>query len=100
MTKPAIAALLVCTVVGCHRCEEPEKGGRTNEPPVCAVEAEPAQEPKPGEKEDSAMKMTVRKATEEEIEKLGIKSWPIWTCDPKTFDWHYDSREICYTLRF
>ncbi|PIQ85655.1 MAG: cupin [Candidatus Omnitrophica bacterium CG11_big_fil_rev_8_21_14_0_20_45_26] len=35
---------------------------------------------------------------EAKITKLGIKSWPIWTKEPSTFDWHYDEEEICLFL--
>lgn len=29
---------------------------------------------------------------------LGIKSWPVWSCDVSEFPWTYDSRESCYLL--
>ena len=25
----------------------------------------------------------------------GIKSWPIWESEPRTFEWKYDEKEIC-----
>ena len=28
----------------------------------------------------------------------GIKSWPIWECEPSTFNWQYDEKEICLIL--
>ncbi len=40
----------------------------------------------------------VRKPSKEELEKLGVKSWPIWECDPSKFDWEYDDKETCYIL--
>jgi len=40
----------------------------------------------------------VHKPSEEELDELGIRSWPIWTCEPSTFDWHYDEKETCYLL--
>jgi uncharacterized cupin superfamily protein len=40
----------------------------------------------------------VHKPTEEELVELGVRSWSIWTCEPSTFDWHYDDKEICYLL--
>ncbi len=43
-------------------------------------------------------KISVKKPTREEIEKLGCESWDIWTCKPSTFDWHYDDRETCLFL--
>ena len=32
------------------------------------------------------------------IEELGIKSWPIWTCEASSFDWTYDDKETCLLL--
>ena len=35
---------------------------------------------------------------ESTIEELGIKSWPIWTCDVSSFDWAYEDKETCLLL--
>ena len=32
------------------------------------------------------------------IEELGIKNWPIWTCEASSFDWTYDDKETCLLL--
>ena len=40
----------------------------------------------------------VRKPKEEELEQMGARSWPIWECEPSTFDWEYDDKETCYLL--
>ena len=32
------------------------------------------------------------------VEQLGIKNWPIWTCEVSYFDWNYDDEEICLLL--
>ena len=32
------------------------------------------------------------------VMELGIKSWPIWTCDVSTFDWNYEDKETCLLL--
>ena len=32
------------------------------------------------------------------IKELGIKNWPIWTCDTSSFDWTYDDKEACLLL--
>ena len=32
------------------------------------------------------------------IKELGIKNWPIWTCDASSFDWTYDDKETCLLL--
>lgn len=42
------------------------------------------------------MKIKVSKAGKEDVEKA--ESWPEWTCEPSTFDWHYDSTETCYII--
>ena len=28
----------------------------------------------------------------------GIKSWPIWECEPSKFQWNYDDKEICLII--
>ena len=35
---------------------------------------------------------------ESTVEELGIKSWPIWTCNVSSFDWSYDDKETCFLL--
>ncbi len=35
---------------------------------------------------------------ESTIKELGIKNWPIWTCDTSSFDWTYDDKETCLLL--
>ena len=32
------------------------------------------------------------------IIKYGIKSWPIWECEPSKFKWNYDEKEICLII--
>ena len=29
------------------------------------------------------------------IIQYGIKSWPIWECEPRKFQWYYKDKEIC-----
>lgn len=41
--------------------------------------------------------IVVRQATKEEASKA--KSWPVWTCEPSTFDWSYDVTETCYIIK-
>ena len=43
-------------------------------------------------------KISVTRATPQEIQKLGATQWPIWTCGVSTFDWHYDEPETCVIL--
>jgi hypothetical protein len=31
-------------------------------------------------------------------EQKTCKSWPIWQCDPSTFDWAYTEKETCLIL--
>jgi len=36
--------------------------------------------------------------TPEQIEKLGVKNWPIWTKEISEFPWTYDEPETCLFL--
>jgi uncharacterized cupin superfamily protein len=38
----------------------------------------------------------VRKPTQQESE--ACKNWPIWNCQPSTFDWAYTEKETCLIL--
>lgn len=40
--------------------------------------------------------VVVRKPSKEEIDKC--KQWPIWECQPSTFDWAYTQTETCLIL--
>lgn len=44
------------------------------------------------------MKIEIKKPTEEELKKLGVKDWGIWTKEVSEFDWYYDDKETCYVL--
>ena len=44
------------------------------------------------------MKIEIRSLSQDEIEKQGILTWPVWTCQISTFTWKYDSKETCYIL--
>ena len=43
-------------------------------------------------------RIVVTKPLEEALEERGVRSWPIWTCEASTFDWHYDQKETCFLL--
>ena len=32
------------------------------------------------------------------IDGLGIKNWPIWTCEASSFNWNYEDKETCLLL--
>jgi uncharacterized cupin superfamily protein len=32
------------------------------------------------------------------LQEQGVRSWPIWECQPSEFPWRYDERETCYLL--
>ncbi len=40
----------------------------------------------------------VKKPSQNDIERLKVKTWPIWEKEESSFDWHYDSNETCYFL--
>jgi len=39
-----------------------------------------------------------REPDREELERLGVFLWDVWTKDASTFPWTYDSEETCYFL--
>ena len=39
-----------------------------------------------------------RKCPSNLIAELGIKQWPIWSCEASTFSWTYDDKETCLIL--
>ncbi|MFW6006347.1 MAG: cupin domain-containing protein [Bacillota bacterium] len=44
------------------------------------------------------MEIKIKQPSAEELEELGVESWPIWEKEISEFDWHYDSKEICYLI--
>jgi uncharacterized cupin superfamily protein len=44
----------------------------------------------------SVKDITVKKPTADEVKKCS--AWPIWTCEPKTFDYEYNETETCLIL--
>ena len=45
-----------------------------------------------------ALKIKVERPTEQALQALEVRTWPIWTKEPSRFDWHYDEQETCYFL--
>lgn len=43
-------------------------------------------------------KVIIETLSEEEIQKRGIRSWPVWTKEISRFEWCYDSEEECLIL--
>lgn len=39
-----------------------------------------------------------KNVTEEKLEEMGVRSWPIWTKEVSEFPWSYDEEETCYFL--
>ena len=44
------------------------------------------------------MEIRIHRPTEAELEKLGVRDWPIWEKEVSEFPWHYDETETCYLL--
>jgi uncharacterized cupin superfamily protein len=42
--------------------------------------------------------ITVEKPSEEKLQKLNVRSWPIWEKEVSEFTWEYDETETCYIL--
>lgn len=43
-------------------------------------------------------KVIIQNLTEEEINKRGIKNWPVWEKEVSRFDWEYSGDEECLLL--
>ena len=43
--------------------------------------------------------LVISPCPESTVEELGIKSWPIWTCEESSFDWTYDDKETCLLIQ-
>ncbi len=46
----------------------------------------------------SDFKVVVEKPSQARLEDLNVFSWPIWTKEASSFDWHYDEKEVCFFL--
>jgi uncharacterized cupin superfamily protein len=44
------------------------------------------------------MRIRIEQNNKEKLAQQGVFGWPIWTCEPSKFDWHYDQEESCYIL--
>lgn len=40
----------------------------------------------------------IHNPTREQLDELGVDSWPIWEKEVSYFPWTYDSTETCYIL--
>ncbi len=40
----------------------------------------------------------VEKPDKGKLDSLGVNSWSSWECDVSSFDWSYDTDEVCYIL--
>ena len=43
-------------------------------------------------------RISVKKPSREELDKLDVKAWGTWASDVDRFDWEYDATEVCYIL--
>ncbi len=41
----------------------------------------------------------VHSPAKEELERLGVFDWPVWTKEVSEFPWTYDMEETCYFLQ-
>lgn len=42
--------------------------------------------------------VAVRRPDRNELEEMGVFSWPIWEKGPSSFPWSYGEQEVCYLL--
>ena len=43
-------------------------------------------------------KVIIENLNEEEIQKRGIRNWPVWEKEVSRFDWKYDGDEECLII--
>ena len=36
--------------------------------------------------------------SEDKLEEMGVRDWPIWEKEASEFPWSYESQEVCYIL--
>ncbi len=51
-----------------------------------------------GTPSNAGMKIEVRQLKSDEAKRMGVETWPVWTCGVSRFDWSYSERETCYVL--
>lgn len=44
------------------------------------------------------MKIEVKKISKNELDKMNVLTWPIWTKEESEFEWYYSEKESCYIL--
>lgn len=44
------------------------------------------------------MKIEVKRLSKNELDKMNVSNWPIWTKEELEFDWYYSEKESCYIL--
>ncbi|MBU0548984.1 MAG: cupin domain-containing protein [Candidatus Omnitrophica bacterium] len=44
------------------------------------------------------MEIKVERIDKDTLKNKAILNWPIWEKEVSSFDWHYDSTEVCYLL--
>ena len=44
-------------------------------------------------------KIKIEKPDHAKLDSLGVSSWSPWESDVGSFDWEYDTEEVCYILR-
>ncbi len=45
-----------------------------------------------------ATSICIQRPSPEEMERLGVRDWPIWSKEVSRFPWTYDVQETCYFL--
>jgi uncharacterized cupin superfamily protein len=44
------------------------------------------------------MSIEVKKLNQQQLQEMGVENWPVWEKEVSSFDWYYDSKEMCYFL--
>lgn len=46
----------------------------------------------------TSARIVIERPQAEALTSMKVATWPIWTKEPSTFEWHYDEPETCYFL--
>lgn len=44
------------------------------------------------------MKISIKHISKEDLTKMGVFNWSIWTCEVSEFPWTYSDKESCFIL--
>jgi len=50
------------------------------------------------DRKEIIMEIKAKRPTQDELDSMGIRKWPIWEKEESNFDWYYDEKETCFFI--